>query len=217
MKLRRCVDSDVRPTVMKPKKHGQSSKRPTRSKGTETVCPRCRKAVILEIKYPEAPKGSEEVECQVCGAELDVKYTCSLEVNNVEVVDTPIPEVECPVCDTTLILDDVDIDSETGSTELDCPGGDDECGAELEVLWKDWGRETEVEVLSEPEKEREEKRKQERRAAVKRHLEQHFPEGEEKDEDEEDDEDEDNSEGDDDDDAEDDDGNAEEEDDDEDL
>jgi ribosomal protein S27E len=204
---------------MKPKKHGQSSKRPTRSKGTETVCPRCRKKVILDIKYPDAPKGSEEVECQVCGATLDVKYICSLEVDDVEVVDTPIPEVECPVCDTTLTLDDADIDSETGSTELDCPGGDDECGAELEVLWKDWGRETEVEVLSEPEKEKEEERTRRRREAVKRYVKQRSPEEEEEeeDEDEDDDEDEDNSEGDDDDDADDDDGNTDQEDDDEDL
>ena len=142
--------------VMKQKKHGQRSKRPTRAGGIETVCPRCRIEVVLEIKYPDAPKGSEQVECEVCGATLDVKYICSLEVDDVEVVETPVPEVNCPVCDLTIFLDGVEIDSETGSTELDCPGADEECGAELEVLWSDWGQETSVKVLSDPKKENDE-------------------------------------------------------------
>jgi hypothetical protein len=170
----------------------------------------------LDIKYPDAPKGSEEVECQLCGATLDVKYVCSLEVDAVEVVDTPIPEVECPVCDQKITLDGVDIDSETGSTELDCPGSDEECGAELEVLWSDWGRETEVEVLSEPEKGKQEEGTRRRREAVKRHVKEQSPDQEE--EDDEEDDDEDDNEGDhDDDDPDDDDGDRDEEENDEDF
>jgi len=176
---------------MQLRKPGRSSRTRARSKGTKIICPRCGAKFALKIEYPNAPKGSEEVECQKCHATLDVKYICTIEVDDVKVLDTPIPEVECPVCDTTLILDDVEIDSETGSTDLECPDDVEECGAELKILWSDWGRETEVEVRSEPEKEEQEK-KQRRREAVKGPLQgEAGKEAEDEDEDEGEDNDED--------------------------
>ncbi len=108
-------------------------------------CPRCKQSISLTTNEVIDLNGSETVDCERCGAELEVEYKGSIAVTKVEVISAPPLEFNCPQCSEGIKIYD-DVDSKTGSIEIDC----DNCSASIEVSWSDWGRDANAELLEEP-------------------------------------------------------------------
>jgi len=107
-------------------------------------CPRCGNSHFIKVDSYE--DGSQEVECYGCNATIQVRYSISIEVEDVEVSEVTSIDFECPECCDSMTLDS--IDEESGSEDYDC----DNCEAILEVEWSDWGEYVNVEVVEKPEK-----------------------------------------------------------------
>lgn len=113
----------------------------------DTNCPRCNEEIQVEIETLE--DGSQEIECETCGATLEISYTVSVEVD-ADISEVPAAEFVCPEDDNSMSIDD--IDQEIGSQEVTCDG----CGAVLEVSWSNWGRDdVDVQVIQEGKKDEE--------------------------------------------------------------
>ncbi|KYK33278.1 MAG: hypothetical protein AYK19_14120 [Theionarchaea archaeon DG-70-1] len=97
----------------------------------------------LEIDIGEK-SGSDEIECDGCGAYLKVTWSDWGEDIEVEVLSVCPIEFECPKCDCDLEIKD--IEEESGSSEIECDG----CGMHLEVVWSYWGGYFELEILEVP-------------------------------------------------------------------
>ena len=109
---------------------------------TEDIeCPRCGESTSIEIE--ELEEGSISTECENCGATLDVSYTVSVEITDVTVEDGALSiNFDCPKCDNSI---DLEISEEDGAEEVEC----DVCHSTLEANWSDWGKNVNVEILSE--------------------------------------------------------------------
>jgi ribosomal protein S27E len=113
----------------------------------DTNCPRCDEEIQVEIETLEDK--SQEIECENCGATLEISYTVSVEVD-ADISEVPAAEFVCPEDDNSMSIDD--IEQEIGSQEVTC----DACGAVLEVSWSNWGRDdVDVQVTQEGEKDEE--------------------------------------------------------------
>ena len=88
-------------------------------------------------------KGFLEIQCDICGATINVTYSVSIEIEDTDVVDAPLIEVECPECDVAMVLDAVD--EETGIEEIVCENN--ECGAQFAVEWSGWGLDINISLL----------------------------------------------------------------------
>lgn len=105
----------------------------------DTNCPRCNEEIQVEIETLE--DRSQEIECETCGAALEISYTVSVEVD-ADISEVPAAEFVCPEDDNSMSIDD--IDQEIGRQEVTCDG----CGAVLEVSWSNWGRDdVDVQVI----------------------------------------------------------------------
>ncbi len=108
----------------------------------EIECEFCGSKILVDIEDVE--DGSQEVECDVCGALFEVGYTVSIDVDSVEIIEGPSVEVECPKCGWTIIID---VNDESGSEKIEC----EKCSKELEIHWSEWGQNICAEVLEEDE------------------------------------------------------------------
>ena len=113
----------------------------------DTNCPRCNEKIQVEIEALE--DGSQEIECETCGATLEISYTVSVEID-ADLSEAPAAEFVCPEDDNSMSIDN--IDQEIGSQEVTCDG----CGAVLDVSWSNWGRDdVDVHVIQEGKKDEE--------------------------------------------------------------
>ena len=117
----------------------------------EIECPHCDNTISVEIE--ECEDGSQEVECDNCGASLEITYSISVEVGDVEIIEVPPSDIEfeCPECGCSMTMG---IEEESGSEQTECEN--DDCRSLLEVTWSDGGEIIDVEVLEKPEMEDEE-------------------------------------------------------------
>lgn len=103
----------------------------------ECDCPVCDQSFTVEIEDPDA--GSQMYDCE-CGASLNISYTVSVEVDDVELSGGVSADFECPACGGS---ESLEITEESGDDETECG-----CGVSLSVSWSSWGRETRVEVTN---------------------------------------------------------------------
>ncbi len=107
-------------------------------------CPRCGNSLIIEDdSYSD---GTQEFECDSCGAMIEVSYSISIEVDDVDITNAPPVEFECPECGESKTFDG--IDEKSGSEDYECDG----CEAILSGEWRDWGEHVHVEVVEKPER-----------------------------------------------------------------
>lgn len=108
----------------------------------EVTCPRCNSEIIVDDLEEE--NGTQDIDCQVCGAVLELTWSDQGMDTEVDVLETPPVEYDCPVCEETQALEGVE--EESGTAEIEC----DTCGAILEVGWRDWTEISDIDVLEEP-------------------------------------------------------------------
>ncbi len=109
---------------------------------TEVTCPRCNSSMIADVVKEES--GTEDIDCEVCGAVLELSWSDQGMDTEVDLLETPPVEYECPVCEEAQALEGVE--EENGTAEIEC----DTCGAVLEIGWRDWTEPSEVDVLEKP-------------------------------------------------------------------
>ncbi|MCP4658488.1 MAG: hypothetical protein GY856_24005 [bacterium] len=108
----------------------------------EVTCPRCNSSMIVDNMDEES--GAQDVACEGCGAVLEVGWSDQGASTEVEIIERPPVEFDCPVCDESQAFEGVD--EESGTVELEC----DTCGAVLEVEWRNWVESLDVDVLEKP-------------------------------------------------------------------
>jgi len=118
-------------------------------KSRKSACPICAKPIppsVLDSVY--LPKGREHfVDCPSCNAALTVEYRASIRMKKIDVTDAARVEFDCPSCDTSTWLIDLEIELEAGTVGVECG----ECKATLEVSWSNWGDNIDAELLEESE------------------------------------------------------------------
>ena len=122
-------------------------KKGSRHKGSEAStpsCPRCDADLSI-------PNESDLVECENCGASVEITISSTGKLTDVELKDVPNLTVTCPECNDDLTIDGDEIEEEGGSIEVTCG-----CKAQLEVSWTCWGDDYDVDVLEEGDEEEEE-------------------------------------------------------------